>query len=126
MIIRGKEIGIVPECESTIVFDNHIEIPIEIDTGDMDFISSVFNISKKGSVTASLLIPLYENRININDISFIHILDSYIQRTDNYDGFIDRLFKNKDYKELRNVAERCELSVIERIEILGNYIPLAN
>lgn len=126
MIIRGKTIKIKPKCELTVVYDNHIEIPIDIDTGDIEFLSSVFNISKKGSVTASLLIPLDDHIININDISYLHILDSYIRRTDNYNIFIERLFENKDYYELDSIAERCTLSVIERIEILGKYIPRAN
>lgn len=126
MIVKDKDVRLNPDCKSTVVFDNHIEIPIKIDDDNIDYLSSMFGVRKRGGVVATLLIPRNGYEVNINDYCYIHILDSYIRRTDNYNKFIDGLFKSKNYRELSNVAKPCDLSVLERIEILANFIPLAN
>ena len=126
MIIKGREVRINPNGEPIVVFDNHIEIPIDIAKEDIDFLSSEFGIDKEGDCKVSLLVKLDEGTANINNVTYIHILDSYIHRTDNYNSFLDKLFKEDNYSEIDNLAERCMLSITEKIELLAQMLPKAN
>ena len=126
MIIKGKDFKINPNGQPIVVFDNHIEIPIDIDKEDISFLSSEFGIDKEGGCKVSLLVKLDEGAANINNVTYIHILDSYIHRTDSYNEHLDKLFKEQNYSELDNLAERCELSAIEKIELLAGLLPIAN
>lgn len=126
MIIKGKDFKINPNGQPIVVFDNHIEIPIDIDKEDISFLSSALDIDERGDHMVSLLIRVDDYAANVNDITYIHILDSYIHRTDSYNEHLDKLFKEQNYSELDNLAERCELSTIEKIELLAGLLPIAN
>ena len=126
MIVKDTRIDYVPKCGEVRVFENHIEIPIEIDKEHHKYLSELFDIRKGAGFNANLLIPLDNNMADVNNVSFLHILDSCLKRTDSYNDRLDNLFANSDWFEIKSFAEPCKLSVIERINLLSSFIPKAN
>lgn len=126
MIVKDKKIEIYPECDKVRVFDNHIEIPICTALEYNKFFSNISCIEEGADLNVSLLIPTVDETIDINDKVYLHILDSRLKRTKNYNDFLDKLFEKRDWFELNSLAEPCLLFIDEKINILAGFIPIAN
>ena len=126
MVVRDKKIEVYPECDKVRVFDNHIEIPICISSDYNKFFSDISGIEEGADLNVSLLIPSVDSTISINDKIYLHILDSRLKRTEKYNDFLDKLFKNRDWIELNSLAEPCLLFIDEKINVLAGFIPIAN